>query len=132
MAFTQDEVASCKAAIIQSLLNGSTRQTSAIASGISRPTFYRWIDEDQDFKEACERAEASAIQSVINALFIAASRPDEKGKYNVGAIVFYLCNRSRQEWINVQRVEQTGAAGAPMVVKFTRDKPTEAEPEAKA
>jgi hypothetical protein len=58
--------------------------TTCREMGISRETYYRWINEDPEFKEECEEANEISIDTVIRSLY----REILKG--NITAIIYYL------------------------------------------
>lgn len=105
-----------KAAILKSIAAGATVETAAGAAGISRVTFYQWRKDDPKFNEAAESKHLAVIRSVEGALVRAATVPDEKGKVNVTAQIFYLANRAPDRWRSVNRHELTGAGGGPVTL----------------
>jgi hypothetical protein len=46
--------------IISALKIGNTRAASYRYVGVSKPTFYRWLEENKTFRDTVTRAEASA------------------------------------------------------------------------
>ncbi len=44
--------------ICEAIERGETYETAAAIGGIAKSTFYRWIDENSDFKDAVKRAKA--------------------------------------------------------------------------
>jgi len=95
-------------AIVESLTKGTTRTAAYRAAGIAERTFYNWIRDDEDFKDQVEEAEASAVSTVEDALFRSATTPNAKGTFNSVAQIFYLCNRSPDNWKNVKDVRHSG------------------------
>lgn len=46
--------------ICDALRSGNTRRAACLLAGIGEATFFRWLNEDQEFRETVERAEAQA------------------------------------------------------------------------
>ena len=53
---------------------GCAPEAAARIAGIARSTLYEWLDVDEQFRTACERAAAEAKTRVAKALFDAATR----------------------------------------------------------
>ena len=96
-------------AIIQSLCDGCTRTAAVEAAGISRTCFYEWCKDDAPLAERAAEAEASAVKAVEGALYKSATMPDDKGKYQTVAQIFYLCNKAPEDWKNVKDHRVSGA-----------------------
>ena len=93
---------------------------------IHEDTFYTWMKEKPVFSDAIKRGRELSIANVVNALYEAAvgeckdaTLYQEKGVSgemetvkkttrrlapNLTACIFYLCNRSRDDWRNVNDV----------------------------
>ena len=78
-------------------------------SGISRQTFYNWIDTDAEFAAAIDNAKEAAIDMVETALF----KQIQEG--NTACIIFYLKTKAKHRGY-IERQELTGKDGAEIVV----------------
>lgn len=94
-----------KQAVLASLAQGATVQAACKAARIGRRSYYDWRASDPDFTAEADKALAARIGVVEDALFRAASEPDNSGKTNVTAAIFFLCNRAPERWRNVNKVE---------------------------
>ena len=93
---------------IASLRRGSSIPEAASAVGVRRDTPHKLMKRDPKFAAKVELAELSAIRTVVNALW-------KKAKSgNVTAAIFFLCDRDRERWQHVNRVELTGKGGGPI------------------
>lgn len=84
---------------LKALRGGNTRGDAANMAGVSRWTVRQHRDKDPKFDEACESAEADAVETVEDALYEAASYG------NVTAQIFFLKNRAPDRWKDVNRFE---------------------------
>ena len=84
------------------LATGCTVKGACASAGISTWTFYMEVRENPEYAERIESAQQCAIQLVENALFKNATE-----MLNLGAQVFWLCNRAPDRWKNIQRIEQS-------------------------
>ena len=91
-----------KQALIKSISSASTITDACEAADCSRDSYYTWYHEDKKFKKAIDTAKKSQIQAVENALFKSATDG------NITAQIFFLCNRARQDWESVNKVEHRG------------------------
>lgn len=88
---------------------GCTIEEIAASLGITDRTIYRRMQEEKsELSEAITRGRAKGIANVENALYKKAMEGD------VGAIKFYLCNRSSDNWSSMNKIEMTGKNGAPI------------------
>ena len=67
--------------------------------GLTIPLFYKWRSEDPEWNSKINLIQMSLVDQVADKLFEMAM------KGNMVAIIFYLVNRSKGEWVNIQRVE---------------------------
>lgn len=91
-----------KEAILQSLENGSFVSTACEKAGIDRGTFYNWCIADRKFYEAVEASKRGQIGVAEDSLYKNVVRG------NITAQIFFLCNRARDKWQNVNKVEHGG------------------------
>jgi len=91
-----------KQTIIKSITAASTVLAACEAADICPDTFYRWYNTNKKFKKAIDVAKKSRIQAVENALFKSATDG------NITAQIFFLCNRAKDEWESVNKVEHSG------------------------
>jgi len=73
---------------------------AAKAAGISRWQVLNWRKEDKEFNEKFIEAEAIACEHVESVMM----KQIDKG--NTTLTIFYLVNRSKGRWENIQKVEQ--------------------------
>lgn len=71
-------------------------------------TFYTWQKQYPEFREAIRRGKLPADMNVASSLY----REAQKG--NVTAQIFWLKNRRRNEWRDVQSREISGPNGGPI------------------
>jgi len=110
-SFTAEKEAKVREAVLESIKSGSSRTAAASAAGICRKTLYRWMQDDEAYADEIIVAENKCIGQVEDALFRAATIPDEKGKFNTTAQIFFLCNRARDRWQNVKDIRHSGSIG---------------------
>jgi len=93
-------------------------------AGIARSTFYEWLKNDLEFKEACDEIQESAIDFVESKLFEKVNGVMVQDKttehiYTVPpsdqAITFYLRTKGRKRGY-AERTELTGADGGPLQI----------------
>lgn len=112
---------------------GLTQTTIAARFGVAGRTLRLWMQQHPSLSKAIDEGLAVAVGGVENAIYRAATgfyyeeqvlnkdgevvtlRKYEKP--NVTAQIFFVCNRSKEDWKNVNRVEHTGDGGGPMVIE---------------
>ena len=72
---------------------------AAKAAGISRWQVLNWRKEDKEFNEKFIEAEAIACEHVESVMM------NQIDKGNTTLTIFYLVNRSKGRWENIQKVE---------------------------
>lgn len=85
--------------ILENLNVGNTRSASAEAAGISRMTFYRWMDENVTFCDAVKKAEATAEVGHVKAVAYAA----QKGTWQASA--WWLERRRPRNWREIKTLD---------------------------
>jgi len=80
-----------RAAVLEALRLGATRQQVAAAAGLSRVTLWRWLREDPELAAEAEQAEGLAEMAMIRTVY-EASRTDWK------AAAFLLERRYPARW----------------------------------
>ncbi len=116
-----------KKALIESFKQGNYIVGACEQTGVARKTFYNWIARDKRFAAEYEKARESNIRVVEDALTKRAvgyeydevtkedgaevKRVTKQIAPDTTAQIFYLCNRSRDKWQNVNKVEVTGKGG---------------------
>lgn len=101
-----------KEALVKALRKSMGNITLACrAVGISRPTFYRWLEKDHKLKEECVNIEEEAIDFVENKLF---------GRINANdttAIIFYLKTKGKKRgYVEKQEMEIEGHGERPVII----------------
>ena len=86
-------------AIIANLKLGATRTAAFTSVGISKMTFYRWLDENVTFCDAVTRAEAEAEISHTACIAHAA----KEGNWQ--ASKFWLERRRPKEWREIKTID---------------------------
>ena len=95
-------------AVEPSLRGGSSISEAASAVGAHRDTPHKLMKRDPKFAAKVELVGLSPIRTLVNAL-------GKKAKScNVTAAIFFLCNRDREWWQHVNRIEFTGKNGGPI------------------
>lgn len=88
-----------RAQFIEALLKGGTISSACKLIGITRPTYYSWRHRSESFRTEADKAILSQVTIVEEALYKTAL------KGNLGAQVFILCNRARDRWQHVAKIE---------------------------
>lgn len=78
------------AVILRALKIGLNPQRAAEVAGLSKPTFYRWRDDDPEFDVACRTAVAEGVADVVTALI------NQVHRGNIAAICFWLKTRTSE------------------------------------
>ena len=91
-----------KQTIIQSIASAATVTDACEAVKCSREAYYTWYHTDKKFKKAIDVAKASRVQAVEGALFKSALSG------NITAQIFFLCNRAKNNWESINKVEHFG------------------------
>ena len=81
---------------------GLTMDQIASCLGMSRSTLYERVGSESDVSDAIKRGRAKGVATVSNALFQSA-----KGG-NITAQIFYLKNRSPDDWKDRRETELSG------------------------
>ena len=112
-----------KKAIIQALGKSLGVVTTACASvGIDRSTFYRWLKEDEEFKEAVEDIEDIALD------FAESNLHKEIKKGRVAAIIFYLKTKGKKRgYIESHQFDHTSKGESMKSLNIIVDSPETAE-----
>jgi len=76
--------------------------------GIGESTFYAKKAKNKEIQDAVKRGRDKGVAEVSNALFKSAL------KGNVTAQIFFLCNKDKENWQNVNKIEHSGADGSPL------------------
>ena len=94
---------------------------------IGRQTYYDWIEDDPDFKQAIDNIDDSFIDLAESAL-----RANIENKVQ-RAIEFYLCNKKKSQYTHTFRGELSGVGGEPIkyVIEKTYQEPEKAKIEEK-
>lgn len=82
------------------------------AVGVDRTTFYKYVNEDPEFKQAVEDVENVALDFAESQLFKAMKEGKEASN------IFYLKTKGKRRGY-VERIEQTGANGGPVESAIT-------------
>ncbi len=98
----EENAESKKTAIILLLMKGhSLLGTIKSISPLSSATVYEWMEDDEEFREAVNEARQYQIAEVEKSLFDMATEGGRNGP-SIPAIIFFLCNRSPDNWKNTQ------------------------------
>lgn len=93
-----------KATFIKTLIESFGNISKACAAvGISRRTYYNWVEKDKEFKEEVENISEFVIDEVENHLF------DQIKEGSTAATIFYLKTKGkRRGYIESQEIQHTG------------------------
>lgn len=112
-----------KAAFLESIRNGSSRKKSCQACGIGTTTFWKWKQDDPNFKADLESALESRISVVEDSLYrlaVGRQKRDKDGEPvfdkqgnpillqsngQVVALIFWLKNRGKGQWRDKHDIE---------------------------
>lgn len=86
--------------ICYSLSQGNTRTTAAICAGISKETFYQYLNEFPDFSDAIKRAEEQAVEHYVNVIHTASTQTWQ-------AAAWYLERRRKEDFGKQDKVDIT-------------------------
>ena len=115
LPYSQEQRANKKDVFIAAVAQGCSITSAAVAAGTTRGTAHNWLNDDQKFRERFYGAQENQNDLVEDALF----KKTQEG--NIGAIVFWKCNRQPHLWRSVNRIEVTAAPGAlPLTSDLTR------------
>lgn len=78
-------------------------------ANIGRSTYYRWLEEDSDFRQRCRDIEEANIDYAENKLL------SQIRECNMTAIIFYLKTKGKNRGY-VERQEVTGRDGADIIL----------------
>lgn len=96
------------AGLLNALRAGNTRSAAAAHAEISRATLYRWIEEDETFRDSIEKAEADAeVRFAAQVAQAAAS-----GTWQAAA--WWLERRRPADFALRSKVEMSGPDGGPI------------------
>lgn len=116
-----------KAKMIQALAKTYGRVTDAAKIvDIDRTTHYRWLKEDEEYKEACEHVGEIALDFVESKLFELIDGAQKEVVTDAGPImiketpnptacIFYLKTKGKKRGY-IERNEITGADGNPIII----------------
>lgn len=101
-----------RVAVLALLADGVSVMDACEATGTPRRTFYSWYANDPEFRAASDVSREVCVRLVENALYKKATSGD------LGACVFFLCNRAPDRWRNVQKIEAevSGRSAIPFVI----------------
>lgn len=94
------------------ILEGMTAPQAAILAGISRPTYYRWLDENKTFETFIENCEAELENNLVKTL-----KKVSVDTKNANAIQNLLSTRFKERWSPKVTQEMTGPNGDSVVFK---------------
>lgn len=111
--------------------------TACKSAGISRDTFYRYYNEDPEFKAKVDDVQEIAVDfsesklhELINGVTLGKQKGDEKKIYktppNVTAVIFHLKTKGKKRGY-VERQEITGPDGAPVHITGMQFFPLDAD-----
>lgn len=86
-------------AVISSLEHGMSLTGACRAAKLGRGTLYKAMRDDESLRERVLASERAAVSVVEDALFAKASSG------NLGACVFWLCNRAKDRWQDVRKLQ---------------------------
>ena len=97
---TSGTIKKTKEALIQNFILGNNVLRACSAVNLARDTYYRWYKGDEKFAKEVDIAKDSRIQLVEDSLYADCMQPG-----NTVAKIFFLCNRAKDKWQNVNKVE---------------------------
>lgn len=100
-----------KRAVLVALERGASFTEACEFAQLERRTFYNWLKSDKKFAAAVEKGEENRTRRVEDALFQNARTG------NVTAQIFWLCNRAKGRWENVQKMEHALRQTLPQLLK---------------
>lgn len=110
-----------KAAIIQHLLQGSSRREAYTVVGIAHETFYSWMEKKPEFKAAVENAESRAVLKIEKVLKRCAAKAEKDPAYQKSMEFFLKSNKPEK----YRADEQVTVNNTMPSITFTTPKPPE-------
>jgi len=99
--------------LIQCLREGSTQAAACASAGISDSAFKEFRHGNENFRRRVRRAQGRPRGKVENSLFLAATNPDSKGRWNEKAMELWLTNMYPDSWkkrtdltVNIEALKQ--------------------------
>jgi hypothetical protein len=102
--------------ICDALRKGNTRTCAANLAGITRETFYQWLEGNLAFSDAVTRAEAEAEDRYVEAV-------DKASDADWRAAAFWLERRRHGEWMKREEQQHTGRGGGKIIVEYINATP---------
>ena len=110
--------------IVNALTSGVYLETAAAHAGISRETLNEWLragvrcksGKQKEFSDAIKKALATAETRLVDTVNLASQQQWQ-------AAMTLLERRWPQRWARIERHEQTGEGGGPIVVRVVYDEP---------
>lgn len=93
---------------------GGSKAEMAVALGISRDTFHRWIREYPEFSDSVKKAE---LLSQIWWEKKGREKTFDSNGFNATSFIFQMKNRFPCDWRDVRQNEHTGKDGGPIETK---------------
>lgn len=86
--------------VLQALRGGNTRRDAIVYAEIGVVTFYRWLQDDETFRNAVELAEAHPVINSVSGILSA-------GKKDWRALAWWLehCPRTKEAWKRVEQLD---------------------------
>ena len=97
-----------RAKFLKAISNGDSINHAVKAAGLGRSTVYRWRDEYEDFRLAWEEAIEDGIERLEDAAYQRALEGSDT------LMIFLLKAKKPKIYSDRQRLEHTGADGAPL------------------
>lgn len=97
------------AKICKAIADGKTNEDAAKIGGIAEGTFYRWLDENNEFREAVQKAKAEYEDWMLNGIL-------DSAKKSLKELV------EGGEYEEVKTEYKTGRNDQPIIAKQTRTK----------
>lgn len=102
-----DKLDTKKGEILKMRETGATWKEVAKALNCSRSTLHNWRVADDEFAKACEVAGEIGLETIEDALFVAAAKVADDPRYTTAAI-FFLKNRRPERWRDVKAYQHSG------------------------
>lgn len=100
--------------IVASIEKGAFAHVAASAAGIGRTTFYRWIDEDEEFRNKVEAAASRAREIAEASIF--RDKPEVWLRYGPGK-----SKPDSEGWTETKQIEVSGRDGLPVSIRALLD-----------
>lgn len=101
-----------KVRVIQALRKYPVKRMAAAQAGVTERTVYKWLEEDEQFRDLCNRAIEEGKRVVFDSILLAAKNPST---WQAGAWILERIDPETFGKIDRSQVQVSGPGGGPVV-----------------